>query len=87
MRRTKEEAELTKQNILVACQKCHPDATTNFPDAWLSHYIPDQENYPIVYYVNLFYKIFIPLVLGGMGVFVITDIIRRLINRWKGAKH
>jgi len=76
-----------KENILVACQKCHPDATTNFPDAWLSHYIPDRENYPIVYYVNLFYKIFIPLVLGGMGVFVITDIFRRLINRWKGAKH
>ena len=25
-----------KENILVACKKCHPDATTNFPSSWLS---------------------------------------------------
>ena len=76
-----------KENLLTTCRKCHPDATTNFPASWLSHYEPSPENYPVVYYVDLFYKIFIPGLLGGMGVFVITDIIRRLINRFKEQVH
>ena len=66
-----------KQNLLATCQKCHPDATENFPDAWLSHYIPDRNRYPLVYWVNEFYKYFIPTVLGGMGLFVVSDIYRR----------
>jgi hypothetical protein len=76
-----------KGNILLACQRCHPDATTNFPDAWMSHYIPSPTRFPIVYYVNLFYKFFIPAVIGSMVIFVISDIIRRLIERRKGVKH
>ena len=75
-----------KENLLRTCQKCHPTATANFPDSWLSHYIPDPQRNSLVYYVNLFYKIFIPTVLGGMGVFVVSDIVRRLIDRRKGAK-
>ncbi len=67
-----------KENMLIACQKCHPDATTNFPDSWLSHYRPDREKFPLVYYVDLFYKILIPTVLGGMAVFVLSDIYRRI---------
>jgi nitrate/TMAO reductase-like tetraheme cytochrome c subunit len=68
-----------KKNLLVKCQRCHPDATANFPDSWMSHYQPSAEVYPIVYFVNLFYKILIPTVLGGMGLFVLTDIYRRFI--------
>jgi predicted CXXCH cytochrome family protein len=63
-----------QQNLLVRCQKCHPDATSNFPSAWMSHYIPSAGNYALVYYVNLFYKIFIPLVLGFMLVMVGLDV-------------
>ena len=76
-----------KANLLNACQRCHPDATANFPDAWMSHYIPSPTHYPIVYYVNLFYKIFIPTVIGGMAIYVVSDIVRRLIERRRGAKH
>jgi hypothetical protein len=76
-----------KANLLTACQRCHPDATANFPDAWMSHYIPSPTHYPIVYYVNLFYKIFIPTVIGGMAIYVVSDIVRRLIERRRGAKH
>jgi hypothetical protein len=75
-----------KQNLLQACQRCHPDANTNFPSAWMSHYIPSPSHYPIVYYVTLFYKIFIPGVIGSMAVFVTSDIVRRLIERRKGAR-
>ncbi len=76
-----------RKNLLVKCQRCHPDATTNFPDAWMSHYVASPSEYPLVYYVNLFYKFLIPGVLGGMGVFVVTDFIRRQIERRKGAAH
>ncbi len=70
-----------KQNLLTACRRCHPDANTNFPDSWTSHYIPSAQNYPLVYYVNLFYQYFIPLVLGGMALFILTDVFRRLMHR------
>ncbi len=77
-----------KQNLLVTCQKCHPDANTNFPEAWLSHYEPSAEKNALVYYVNLFYRFFIPTVVGGMVVFVASDFGRRVFNRYRGAaKH
>jgi hypothetical protein len=72
-----------RENLLTKCQRCHPDATTNFSSAWMSHYIPSPQKYPIVFYVNLFYKFFIPAVLGGMALFVLTDIYRRIANRVK----
>jgi len=74
-----------KQNLLLRCQQCHPGATANFPGAWMSHYIPSPQHSPIVYYVNLFYKIFIPGVLGPMALFVLSDSVRRIVERRKGA--
>jgi len=74
-----------KENLLAKCQNCHPDATANFPDAWMSHYIPSSTEYPLVYYINLFYKFFIPIVLGGMAIYVLIDFIHRLVVRIKGA--
>lgn len=62
-----------KENLLARCQVCHPDASENFPTAWLSHYIPSPQKYPIVYWVNIFYTIFIPTVLGGMAILVVMD--------------
>jgi hypothetical protein len=69
-----------RENLLKRCQACHPDATANFPDAWLSHYIPAPDKYPIVYYVNLFYKFLIPGVLVPMGILVVMDFTRKMIN-------
>ncbi|MCZ7550601.1 MAG: cytochrome c3 family protein [Anaerolineales bacterium] len=74
-----------KQNLLPKCQRCHPDANENFPDAWMSHYNASPAKYPLVFFVNLFYWIMIPGVIGGMLFFVATDIIRRAIDHWKGA--
>ena len=72
-----------KENLMVTCQRCHPNASENFPDSWLGHYIPDRDRYPVVYYVELFYKFFIPTVLGGMAFYVLTDIYWRVRNRRK----
>lgn len=76
-----------KENLLVKCQRCHTDASPNFPTAWMSHFEPSPENAPIVFYVNLFYQFMIPGVIGGMIFFILTDIYRRWMNRIKGAKH
>jgi hypothetical protein len=75
-----------RENLLARCQKCHPDATANFPDAWLSHYIPSPDKYPMVYYINLFYKFFIPAVLGPMLILVVMDFSRMMINRFRKSK-
>jgi nitrate/TMAO reductase-like tetraheme cytochrome c subunit len=80
-----------KNNLLGKCQQCHPNATTEtFTEAWLSHYEPSPQAFPLVFYVNLFYKIFIPAVLGGMILYVLTDVYRRFVAprlRGKGAPH
>ena len=75
-----------KQHILQTCQKCHPDATTNFPAAWLDHYIPSPQHAALVYYVNLFYKTLIPSVIGGMALFVLVDGGRRIVDRRRRRK-
>lgn len=72
-----------KENLLAKCQRCHPDASTNFPDAWLGHYVPSPEVFPLVYYVNLFYRFFIPGVLGFMIVLVAADFGRKMYNRFR----
>ena len=75
------ESQVIRENLLATCQRCHPSATANFADAWLGHYEPDLERFPAVYLVDLFYRIFIPAVLGFMVLFVFGDATRRLINR------
>ena len=70
-----------KGNLLRTCQKCHPDASTNFPDAWLSHYVPTKDRNPVVYWSRVAYNILIPGVVGGMALFVGTDFVRRRIDR------
>jgi hypothetical protein len=69
-----------KENLLARCQACHPDATANFPDSWLSHYIPSPERAPLVFYVDSFYRVFVPGVLGGMAVLVVLDAGRRVYD-------
>jgi len=76
-----------KANLLEKCRRCHPGATAEFPDSWMSHYIPSPQKNPLVFYVQLFYKFFIPAVIGSMLIFVISDIVRRLIDRRKGGAH
>ncbi|MCA9941994.1 MAG: cytochrome c3 family protein [Anaerolineales bacterium] len=67
-----------RANLLETCQQCHPDATANFPDSWTSHFKPSLEHNPLVYLVDLFYKIVIPATVGFFGFMVATDIYRRI---------
>lgn len=81
------ESQVFAANLLETCQRCHPDATEEFPASWLSHYEPDLDKYPVVYLVDLFYKILIPAVLGFMAIFVLVDAGGSLARRLKGKEH
>jgi len=75
------ESQVMKDNLLTTCQKCHPDAEENFPDSWLGHYEPSIDKYPLLFFVDLFYKIIIPVTIGGMLVFVLVDAQFRIRKR------
>jgi predicted CXXCH cytochrome family protein len=78
------DSSVARQNLLTTCRRCHPTATANFPSSWLGHYEPNPQKYPLVYFVQLFYAILIPLVLGAMALFVLVDFSSRWIRRWRG---
>ncbi len=68
-------------NLQHTCQQCHPDANITFPQAWLSHYTPTWQNNPVLYAVTTFYRIMIPLVIGGFLAYIALDGARRLMER------
>jgi len=70
-----------KANLVKRCRKCHQSATENFPDAWLYHYEPSLKKAPCVFLVNLFYKLFTPFLLVGLGLQILLHIWRYAINR------
>jgi hypothetical protein len=76
-----------KANLLHTCQKCHPDAGASFPDAWLSHYVPTRDRNPVVYWARAAYGVLIPGTIGGMLLFVGSDIVRRRLDRRKKGQH
>lgn len=72
---TDPEARVVKKHLVEVCRQCHPDATPDFPTAWVGHYRPSPDRHPLVYYVNWFYYILIPLVLGFFILFIFTDVL------------
>ncbi len=88
---TDPEARVVKENLLKTCRECHPDATANFPTAWVGHYRASPDRYPLVYYVDLFYKILVPLVLGFFGLVIGLetwhDVVMVRICRKRRQKH
>ncbi len=75
------QSSVMKANLLKSCQKCHPDATESFPAAWLSHYEPSPGKAPLVYYVKLFYKFFIPFVVLGLVLQILLHLWRVVVSR------
>ena len=70
-----------KANLAKRCQKCHKDATKNFPDAWVSHYESSYTKAPMVYIVNLMYNVFIPFLIAGLILQILLHIWRYAVNR------
>jgi hypothetical protein len=75
------EGRVFQANLLQTCQRCHPDATENFSAAWLSHYSPEPGKATLVWLAAWFYRILIPVVIGGMLLFVGVSTWRRRRSR------
>ena len=75
------DAALLKANLVKRCQQCHKDAPKNFPDTWLSHYEPNMRSAPLVFIVNLMYKIFIPILAIGLVLQILLHIWRYAVDR------
>jgi len=70
-----------KANLVTTCRQCHPDATENFPSAWLSHYEVSWSKTPLVYAIRLFYRILIPFIILGLLIHILLDLWRVATNR------
>jgi hypothetical protein len=74
-------SKVLEANLEKTCAKCHPGASKNFPAAWLSHYEPSPKRAPLVWAVGVFYKIFIPFVIGGLVLQILLSLWRVMVNR------
>jgi predicted CXXCH cytochrome family protein len=68
-------------NLQKTCGKCHPGATASFPKAWLSHYEPTLAKAPLVWGVQLFYRLLIPFMVGGLVLQIALHLWRVVVNR------
>jgi predicted CXXCH cytochrome family protein len=75
------EADEVKSKLLERCRSCHPDAKTNFPDAWLSHYPPTLAGAPLVFLVDLAYKLMIPFMVIGLMLQILLHLYRYTVKR------
>jgi predicted CXXCH cytochrome family protein len=81
-----ENSSVIRANLLATCQQCHPNATSDFPDAWVGHFPPTLESHPLLFLVNLFYSVLIPVTVAAFAILVATDVFRRLRERLSGRK-
>lgn len=75
------DSPVLKANLAETCRKCHEGASDSFPSAWLLHYTPSWENAPMVKAVEVFYKLFIPFMIGGLVCQVLLHLWRVVVNR------
>lgn len=64
-------------NVLATCRSCHPTAGRFFATAWTEHRTPAPDASPLVFYVQLFYRILIPATVGFLGLLTVLD-----LGRW-----
>ena len=70
-----------KQRVAQVCGNCHKGAAADFPAAWLSHYRPSLQHAPLVFLINLMYRIFIPFMVVGLGLQVLLHLYRSAVRR------
>jgi predicted CXXCH cytochrome family protein len=68
-------------NLRKTCARCHAGASDTFPRAWLSHYPPSMEKAPLVWLVQVFYRLMIPFMVGGLVLQIALHLWRVIANR------
>lgn len=72
-------SRVNRANLLTTCRTCHPDAGRYFATAWTEHKTPGPSASPLVFYVQIFYRLLIPAVVGFLGILTVLD-----LGRWAG---
>jgi hypothetical protein len=75
------DTKVVRNNLLKRCRTCHSNASENFPESWLSHHKPSLKSSAIVFLVEKFYKIMLPLMVAGLLFQVLLQIWRYIVNR------
>ena len=70
-----------KSMLLRKCQQCHARASGDFPDAWLSHYIPSMSSAPALFIVDRAYMVLLPLLLLAMLLQVLLHVWRHVTGQ------
>lgn len=65
-----------KEQVKAVCADCHQGAARDFPDAWLSHFQPSFTHAPLVFLVEIGYKLLIPFMIGGLALQVLLHLYR-----------
>lgn len=73
--------EAMKATVSAACSKCHQDTAPTFSVAWLSHYPPSPRHAPMVWAVEVFYKLFIPFAVIGLILNLLLHVYRMSAGR------
>lgn len=75
---------LLQANLLAACQKCHADASVNFPAAWVGHHDPTPDNLPLVFWIRGIYNVLITGTILVLVGHIALDIRRVFLNTLRG---
>ncbi len=70
-------SKVNQANLLTTCRQCHPSAGRYFATAWTEHKTPGPEAAPLVWYVQRFYRLLIPSVVGFVVLLTVLD-----LGRW-----
>jgi predicted CXXCH cytochrome family protein len=73
--------ERMKAKVAAVCEGCHEGASSDFPAAWLSHFQPSLSHAPLVFLVELGYKVIIPFVVLGLILQVLLHFYRVALRR------
>lgn len=78
-------ATVVRENLVKTCRQCHPDATENFPAAWVSHYEPTRDEFPQIYLTELFFGTLTASVMLALMGHIFLDFGRLVVKKWMGA--
>jgi hypothetical protein len=74
----------TYASAAAMCRSCHEGAPDGFVTAWGSHRPPSESHRPLVWWVNVIYKVLIPLMIIGLVAHIILDLWRIPGHRREG---
>jgi len=77
------DSKVSTANVQRTCQECHPDASANFPDAWLSHKKPSLQDVPGLYLLNFLMVGSVVVVSAFFVIYIVLDVRRRVARRGK----